>query len=307
MSQSKDDFVQHLYAFRSALSLDDVINSGSQGRSASKLLRNGLAVVSFNALEDFFKGRVAEILSLISDSGISFSELPVGLKKASTLSAMTSICNKINLLDDDESKIRFVQEQALKVSSTSMEDDLRLTEYSYGHKGSNIGEAEFSTMLKDFYIKDSWRKLTDISSRFGLSSLSLKDAYVNAAKRRHQAAHVASADTLYDDLRSFLYDSLSIAIALDVVLLECYYKIESSDISYLNNKVLDLTSLDCYHLKYNQGKWKIYLLSRPTRAVKVFQNKQQAEDYYDNSLSINNKIMIVFSDNNFAVGWRSRC
>nr|WP_298250536.1 HEPN domain-containing protein [uncultured Halomonas sp.] len=275
MSKSRDDFIKHLNAYREALALEDVVNSGQVGRSSSKLLRNGLAVVAFNALEDFFKSRVGEVLSDIGGSGVGFSELPEGVRKSSTFGVLNSIGMMAkHAAYDDDSKIRFIQEETLKISSTKDDQSFQLTSYAYGYGNSNVGSGEIKRALKDFQVNDPWRVMSLISSKLGMSSLPLKDAYDNAAERRHKAAHVADANTLYPELQSFLFDSVSIALSMDVLISECYRRISEKDHKYICGVKVDHSFVDAVMVKNNKSKWKVYLASDMSRAKRAFSNKK---------------------------------
>lgn len=93
MPTAKQNFLERLFIIEKTLSTPNILDglpTQTEHNNIARLLRNGLAVVGFVALEDFIKNRAIEILNEIASSHIPFSNLTEDLRYFSTVDVLKS-------------------------------------------------------------------------------------------------------------------------------------------------------------------------------------------------------------------------
>jgi len=230
------------------------------------MLRNGLAVVGFAALEDFIKSRTSEALDDVGRTGVPFKSLPEKLKSAVTYEAISALSYQLSIRQKSD-RMAYVQEQALKLASTASAV-YELTPHAFGFSQSNVQEETVKSILKSFLVDDPWNEMTRIASRLGLVALPLQETFKSAAVRRHKAAHVAHADTPQTDLIQFIKEALAIAISFDALLSKAVSRLKKHDAKYLRGDSLNASFVRIRMIKMDRGLWKEFVEGRH-RAIKV--------------------------------------
>jgi hypothetical protein len=217
---SRRDLYARLRAVQAALVEAAVQPAGpvSAQDDPSRLLRNGLAVVSFAALEDFLRARTREALATLSNSGLAFGALPKKLQQAATEGALRAAISQLGFMDDKATHgMPMLQSVADAVASTSGQP-YALSRYSLGYRGSNLSLADVPTVLKAFKVNGGWTQLTALASRAGFAALPLEDFYAQVLRRRHKAAHEGGTDIPLADITSFASGARACALAFELML-----------------------------------------------------------------------------------------
>ncbi len=263
MPSAKMDFIERIRCLNISIQSEATQNKGLaevEHNSIARMLRNGLAVVGFATLEDFIKKRSSEALEELSCCSIPFDDLPKKLQYAATFEVLSALSHQLNLIPKDpitgySDKIDYIQEQALKVSSTATAN-YTLSNHTFAHSTSNVNKKVIGDVLKSFQIADPWREMTTICGHLGLGTYSLAQQYENAAKRRHKAAHVASADTPSTDITQFVKDAFAIAIGFDALLSKSIQKYREN--LAVHATPLTASSIKVRTIKFHDSKWKEY-------------------------------------------------
>ena len=271
MSSAKADFVDRIRCLDASIEIDSVQNRALNERlhnSIARMLRNGLAVVSFASLEDFIKKRSSEAMAEVSSCTIPFTDLPEKLQRAATYEVLSALNYQLGLLDRED-KPSYVQEHALKISSTATVN-FELSSHTFAHSQANVSNTIIGDILKCFNVEDPWRQMSAMASNLGLTSgLSLSEIYKTASLRRHKAAHVAGADTPPTDIKQFVREALAIAITFDAFLSKAIQKIIVNDDGFVRRGIkLRVDDLPFRTIKFVDGKWKEYK-SDSSRAFRV--------------------------------------
>lgn len=224
MSAARKTFYSRIGTIRSAISdfgLRDLppIPSNNAHNSSVRVIRNGLAIQTFNTLEDFIKARTREALRLISDSGVQFSDLPERLQKASTIDVISAIQFQLKL-QDISGKVAYTQDHSIRIGTT-VNPPLDLPEIAFFHSSSNISPDHYRDSLKAFSIKNPWTQIGGFISRIGVSAVAGETLFRELAKTRHEAAHDPTANVSEVDLKQALRDATSLAAGFDILLSYC--------------------------------------------------------------------------------------
>ncbi len=273
MPSAKSLFLERMHALETSTSIEAVTNKTLTDKAhndVAKMLRNGLAVVGFAALEDFIKSRTSEVLSEIGSTAIPFRDLPPKLQIATTYDAIDALSYQLSLKPKNE-RITFFQDHAQKLASTSSAA-YDLTPLAFGYSKANLQDDTIKEILSSFLIIDPWGQMTQLASRLGLVALPLAETFNGAALRRHRAAHVAHADTPQTDLTQFVKEALAIAIGFDALITRSLAHIRAHDRQYLcgTNKI-SLASIKIRSIRSSGVVWRESLEGRTT-AVKIEQN-----------------------------------
>lgn len=270
MPSARSLFLERMHALETSTSIDAVTNKALTDKAhndVAKMLRNGLAVVGFAALEDFVKSRTSEVLSEIGSSGVPFHDLPEGLRIATTYEAITALSYQLSLRPKTD-RITYFQDHAQKLASTAS-TAYDLTPLAFGYSQANLQEDVVKEILKSFLITDPWGQMTQLASRLGLAALPLNETFKGAALRRHRAAHVAHADTPQTDLAQYVKEALAIAIGFDTLLTRSLGCIRAHDRNYLTSRTsINSASIKIRSIRSAGTVWKEFIEGRRT-AVKV--------------------------------------
>jgi hypothetical protein len=224
------------------------------------MLRNGLAVVSFAALEDFIKKRSSEAMVELGRAAIPFTSLPEKLQNAATFEIVSAINYQLSFLEKTD-KYQYIQLQAQKIASTATAN-YELPDHTFAHGQANVGHAVIGDILKCFNVDDPWRQISTIASSTGLTGLPLVESYKNASQRRHRAAHVAAADTPQNDISQFVSEAFAIAMGFDSLLSKSIQKFQSRDSDHIRGTTkINSTNIQFRIVKYTDGYWKEFINS----------------------------------------------
>lgn len=261
MPTAKTDFIERIRCLDASIEIDSVQNRAlteRQHNSIARMLRNGLAVVSFASLEDFIKKRSSEAMTEVSKCTISFTELPEKLQRAATYEVLSALTYQLNLLDRED-RASYIQEHALKIASTAT-PNFELSNHTFGHSQANVSNTVIGEILKCFNVEDPWRQMSKMASDLGLTSgLPLSEIFKSASIRRHKAAHVAGTDTPPTDIKQFVKEAFAIAITFDALLSKAIQKLIENDNNFVRNSVkLNADNIEFRTIRFIDGKWKEY-------------------------------------------------
>lgn len=270
MSAARAQFLKRIASLRNSLGIDAVASkplTETKHNDVARMLRNGLAVVGFAALEDFVKSRSSEILTEVGRTNVPFRDLPEKLRHATTFEAVAALSYQLSLRPKSE-KVIYIQEHAHKIASTATAT-YELSPHSLGFDQANVQPDAIRDVLKCFLINDPWREMTQLASRLGLAALPLDETYRTAASRRNRAAHVAHADTPQADLNQYVREALAIAIGFDALISRALAHIHAHNTRYLGGAFrLTASTLKIRAVKPHAGKWRETIEDR-TQAVKI--------------------------------------
>ena len=277
MLSAKSLFLERMHALEKSISIEAVTNKTLTDKihnDVARMLRNGLAVVGFAALEDFIKLRTSEVLEAIGSTGVPFRDLPERLRIATTYEAITALSYQLSLRPKPD-RITYLQDHALKLASTAS-SAYDLTPLAFGYSQANLQEDVVKEILKSFLITDPWGQMTQLASRLSLTALPLNETFKGAASRRHLAAHVAHVDTPQNDLAQYVKEALAIAISFDTLLTRALGHIRAYDRDYLKNRenTITVASIKIRSIRSVGTVWKEFVEGRP-KAVKVEANLSQ--------------------------------
>ncbi|CAB3699886.1 hypothetical protein [Trinickia soli] len=270
MSAARSQFLGRISSLVRSLGIEAVTPKALTERAhneVARLLRNGLAVVGFAALEDFIKSRTSEILSDVGSTGVPFRDLPERLRFATTFEAVSALSYQLNIRPKQD-RIAYMQDQAQKIASTASAA-YELMPHALAFDQANVQDETIKLILKSFHIDDPWGEMSRLSSRLGLTALPLDETYRMAAQRRHRAAHVANADTPQADLHQFTIDATGIAIGFDALLTRALERMRARDSRYLQGiQKVSSNSLTVRAVRPHGARWRETVEGRTT-AVKI--------------------------------------
>jgi hypothetical protein len=268
---ARASFLQRFATFATTLK-EKYVQDGAlherEKNAKARLIRNGLAVVGFSFLEDFLRERTAEILTYLAASGVSFNLLPEKVKNGTTFGLLKALASRVQFEYDDAARIAFAQAHAGYIASTGGAP-FQLSPLSFGFKNSNIGADEVADIVRAFRINAPWQTFGTLAQRVGLGALPLEDAFTNASKRRHKAAHEAGSTTPHNDLENYVGEATAIAFGFDALLSAAAVKIKRRDPKFAAGQ-FSLSDLPLVVLSRTRGRYKEHLFGNPrARATDV--------------------------------------
>lgn len=302
MARIKDDFLERISSLSKSLESTATKNTNDREHNkVARMLRNGLAVVSFAALEDFIKKRCSEVLSEVGLTSIAFEQLPEKLREASTYGVIESLKFQMSIREKPE-RMSYVQEQAMKIASTT-QSNFQLSEHIFGYNQSNVSSDIIKHTLSSFHVNNPWREMSDVSRRLSLTSFPLEETYKSASQRRHRAAHVASADTPESELEQFILEAYAISITFDVLIGCALKKIACIDSNFLcGDEKIRSNNIEFGTVKFLNGKWK-YHKEGAARATKVSSELDSLLAYARQHASRRNELLVIYNKSHKITSW----
>lgn len=303
---AKDDFLLRIGSLSSALSeraLSDGLLTDHEHNRKAAILRNGLAVVGFAALEDFFKKRMSEVLSEVGRTGCSFSRLPERLRCAVTHEAIHALKQQLTYQDTAADKMIFMQEESRKISSTATVP-YDLTAIAFGYSASNVGVEEIKDAMLAFNIEKPWESVDRVAYNLGISGISLRNAYKVSYLRRNRAAHVAAANTPLPELTQFVKDALAIAVSFDFLISSALLKVKLLDPAFLAGGLVGPADLKIWIFRKDAGTWRFkrYGATRAKRAGNDFVTQR---DLARADVIACREALVIFNDQGALLDWVS--
>ena len=304
MPAAKSLFLERIHSLQRSSQIYSVTNkdlTDHAHNSVARMLRNGLAIVGFAALEDFIKLRTSEVLSEIGRTGVLFRDLPEKLRVAVTAAAVDAFSYQLSIRPKTD-RISYIQEHAQKVASTS-NTAYELTPHAFGYSQANINAETVSDILKSFKVNDAWGQMSQISSRLGLTALPLEETFKSAALRRHRAAHVAHADTPQGDLAQFVREAFAIAIGFDALLSKALSKLVQHDRAYLSQAgLVSAVDIKVRNIRNERGVWKEFVEGR-SKAVKTDQDANALCVLARARAIASTNLLVRFSESGDVIDW----
>lgn len=232
-SSARQAFRARLSGFRAALDSPSVSHVGavSPPDDPARLLRNGLAVVSFNAVEDFIKQRMGEVLRRMSSCSIAFVDLPASLQHAATVGAADALRfqSRIRIKSGDAHGARALIQRTGRALASVDNVRYQLSEISFGYADANLNHEDIRKMLKGIGVSGGWQSIGQVANRAGLNLPALADDYQQAFQRRNSAAHDPTTDTPLQNLQDFTRQALAIAIGFDALVSRAAFRFMQGD------------------------------------------------------------------------------
>lgn len=299
---AQTNFLKGMHGFRLARKHKDLVEKAPDEidhNLRSKALRNGIAIIGFSILEHFIRTRTGELLLSFDQISISFEDLPKKIKEIATKGAIKGIANRVKYEDD---AIIFAQAESSIVAS-SLNTTYQISRYSIGWDGSNLRVDDIGKIFNCFSIDDGWNSIDILSRRLNLAIPSSKDSFINAAQRRHDAAHNVDAEIHPAHLESFVREAYGIALGFDLLVSTAYRKIYIGDNDYLNNATKITTrDIALRTISFDGNRWREHR-EGGRRAVKTAETK---EEVWPNALlraKNNNEFLLSMESDGFPSKW----
>lgn len=306
MATAKDVLIERFINLENALSSPEVLPLALTQRvhnEKARMLRNGLAIIAFNIIEDFIKRRVGEAFKYIGTCGVSFNDLPHSIIEASVYNALKGILQRAeNLKRTSEDYITFIQSETRFLSST-LDPTFELSEYTLGWDKSNLSTDDLKTIFKIFQINGGWSSVQEISSMLNITLIQPSDIFRNAAQRRHRAAHNPNSDAPLNDLTDFVLQAKIIALAFDALISKSLKYILDNNNTFLQGSLKTMPShIKFRFLKYVDGKWKEYV-GENTRAYRTNTDFNIILNDSKSRAQNNNEILVIKPSENSVKDW----
>jgi hypothetical protein len=306
MATAKEEFILRICNLEKSLNSTAVKNKTllpehKEHNDIARMLRNGLTVVGFVALEDFIKKRSSEVVTQVGLANVPFSNLPEKLQDAATHEVVSALTFQIKLMNKAD-KIAYIQDHASKIASTANQS-YELSEHIFGYNQSNISPDIIPKTLRSFNVDKPWRNMQKLASRLHLIGLPLDETFRSAAQRRHKAAHEASSDIPESDLLQFIKEAYAICISFDLLMTMALKQIQARNIKFLEGQE-DVTenSIKLRKIKYIDRKWKEFSENN-TRAIKVSNNKSEAITLARTRRNIASEALIEYNEDGKISNW----
>lgn len=266
--------------------LVDKAPSDSVHNRRASMLRQGLAVLTFSAMETFIRERTGEVLLALGGSGLAFADLSPALQNAATLGALDGVRfrTKFQLPAD---RVSWLVANVAPIASATVTVN-GLSPLSFGNDASNLAEDDVRDILKAFGVADPWSQITSLTRRLGIALLNSEEEFKAVRQRRHASAHALNSQVQYSDIINSVKATLAMCMTFDLLLSHCQGmcnqrkvpgvgsvpKITHQDIQLL---FIVRTKAAKYGLRKEQLPLPSPVLKRPT--IKTFADEDLASTY----------------------------
>jgi hypothetical protein len=182
----------------------------------AQLLRNGLAISLFCAVESFLKDRFAEILPIMAHSRISYADFDDKTKEIFTTKAIAGVHGYLKRIQGSTDKITFIETAISDLHGVNTNPPT-FPHYGFGFERSNLNEGDLDTILRGLILREPWTLIKNISDRCNMGILDPRSGFTKLAKLRHSAAHNLAANTTTSDLIDGVFTAKCIAMSFDII------------------------------------------------------------------------------------------
>lgn len=179
------------------------------------LLRRGLYVVAFNAMEDYLKKRASEHLSNLPNlTALDFEDLPPALRRAAVIDAIKNGVREAGY--DKTNQIQIIRAVAGAVASTDSRQQYSIHEYSVLRSGSNISAEDIKLAIGALHIADPWGQMQSLLDGVGNVGAPIRGRFETCLVKRNSAAHNGQPIE-YSDLVEIADLAVPLCFAFDVI------------------------------------------------------------------------------------------
>lgn len=181
----------------------------------AELLRRGLYIVAFNAMEDYLKKRVGEHFSNLSAvSSLDFDDLPPGLRRAAVIDAIKNGMREAGY--DKSNRIKIIRAVAGAVASTDNRQHYNIHEYSLLRSGSNVSADDIGSAIRSLHIDNPWGQMQNVLDLVGNVGAPIQGRFETSGLKRNAAAH-GDVPIEYSDLVEITDLVVPLCFAFDVI------------------------------------------------------------------------------------------
>lgn len=310
---ARDSFISSLRSIRDALAEEPVLRGPSQqgkGKAADvgAILRRGLAVSTFNVLENFIESRIGELVAQLNGGQLSFSDLPEGTRKRSISTTLKVAASKL------QRQLEYSEVVNLGISTgvslSSLNGVMQLSPLALTWPGSNLSESEFRNVLKFFHVKDAWRQLREVASQMGFQvvghdgkEVDLQFQFLELARERHSAAHNSNHAVSAMVIGAHATSALLIASSFDALASRATLALKSRDPEFLaRDNWTDASKISFRTVKQREKDFAEFRESSPNRASAVNKDRDTVwKAAY--SRCVNGEVLIELDQAGQLVDW----
>lgn len=186
---------------------------------SARLLKLGIALGAFTAMEDFVKSRVVEILLKLNTTSPKSKALPPPLITALTVNAFKAAADRLKhasrfSISDPQ---KFVLEQAEKIHSLTR-GVIVPSHLALANSNSNVSWTVLDDALGAFAVEKPANVVTSLALRIAGGLFKAVDHFEAASELRHKLAHIPFLDIPQGDVDIHVVTISKICCAFDLAL-----------------------------------------------------------------------------------------
>ena len=217
---ARDELLDNIGGVRNAASAQPLqriapLAANKAANKMAELLRRGLYVVAFNAMEDYLKRRASEhFVNLPVISALGFDQLPPGLRKAAVIDAIKNGVREAGY--DKANQLQIIRTVAGAVASTDNRQQYSIHEYSVLRSGSNVSAEDIGAALRSLHIDNPWGQMQSVLDAVGNVGAPIQGRFATCGLKRNAAAHDGQPIE-YSDLVEIADLAIPLCFAFDVI------------------------------------------------------------------------------------------
>jgi hypothetical protein len=215
----KESLLQTLQVLEDCLSDPALIDQAPHEiahNARAGMLRQGLAVLVFSAIETFIRERTGEVFGTFNPNVVNFIDLPDSLQKAATSGALEGVRFRMKF-EHPVNRASWVAGSVVPIS-TAINDASMISKLSFGYASSNLTESDVLEIMKAFGIEKPWDQISAISRRAGVAILNAESEFIAIKERRHSSAHVLASNVPYSNLLGSVRSARVICLSFDMLI-----------------------------------------------------------------------------------------
>jgi hypothetical protein len=247
--------------------LNDVGIGSTIHNERARMLRNGIAIIIFSNLEEFFKGRAKEHFAELNKSSLPYTHMPDALRELITMKAAGGVLQSQRRNKDISDRVAQFDRFATDLAQTYAIPP-KFSNFGFGYNSSNISFSDIVNLLSCFQVDKSTKKMISISSRYGSPLIVPDREFDLLSKARHQAAHEFFSQIPITDLQRNAELSISFAISIDLIMSKTVYEFQRKkkknvSLGAHRDVIINAIDLDVPKIRFldedSDGKWLEYV------------------------------------------------
>lgn len=296
MSASRQRFLDDVAGIRGALALDPLSSGATAALDPPSIivLRRGIIIASFIALETFIRQRCVELVSGLSNWAGSYDDLPAKFRDAALMGALSNLQKYAQMLkrqgDDYNGEIA---SEILLMSKTSG-PIYSFSRHIAGDYTGNVSTSSLKDLLQAFCIKDCWNSMRSLCSEVGFGVPSVEELLKSLARKRHRSAHVSGYSPTTSDTQDLADQLICLGFCIDVAMTSSTRRAVAAWTEWRDETVDWRGHIKLALIDHDDGKWRLSSPGR-SKAIKISNNRDEVISKIP-SPSVGGTVVVVSRD-----------
>jgi hypothetical protein len=270
VSAARQRFLGDVAGIRGALALDPLAtgSGGAVDPPAIIVLRRGILIAAFIALETFIRARCVEVVSQLGNWSGSYDDFPAKFRDAALFGAVSNLQKYAQMLKRQGEDYNGEIASEISLLGQTGGPVYNFSRHIAGDYTGNVSVSSVKEMMAAFGVKDCWNEFRQIAAAIGYGVPSIEELLKSLATRRHRSAHVAGYAPTTNDTQHLADQLIALGACIDLALTSSTRRALAHWTEWRDDDVKWRANVRLFMVDEESGKFRL-LAAGQSRALKV--------------------------------------